>query len=216
MKSIYRLLGLLLATSFIHTPVMAAVEDDVLLMQKEWEKIKYSMPATAQEQAFDKLVKQADTLLAKNKASAEVLIWHAIVEASYAGAKGGIGALGHVKNAKKDLEQALTINPQALDGSAYTSLGSLYYQVPGWPIGFGDDKKAAELLNKALAINPNGIDSNYFMGDFCFRNGDFANAEKFLKKALQAPNRPNRTLADEGRRQEINTILDKIAQKRKL
>ena len=216
MKFIYRLLGLMLISSIVQTPVMAGLEDDVLLMQKEWEKIKYSMPATSQEQAFNQLVKQADALLAKNKSSAEILIWHAIIEASYAGAKGGIGALGHVKNAKKDLEQALIINPQALDGSAYTSLGSLYYQVPGWPIGFGDDKKAAELLNKALSINPNGIDSNYFMGDFYFRNGDFSNAEKFLKKALQAPNRPNRTLADEGRRQEINTILDKIAQKRKL
>ena len=38
----------------------------------------------------------------------------------------------------------MAIDPKALDGSAYASLGSLFYQVPGWPIGFGDDKKAAE------------------------------------------------------------------------
>ena len=47
-----------------------------------------------------------------------------------------------------------------LDGSAYNSLGVLYYKVPGWPVGFGDKAKARELLQKALAINPKGIDAN--------------------------------------------------------
>ena len=36
-------------------------------------------------------------------------------------------------------------------GSAYTSLGTLYFKVPGWPVGFGDEEKAEELLRKALA-----------------------------------------------------------------
>ncbi len=40
-----------------------------------------------------------------------------------------------MKEARASLEAALKIAPEALDGSAYTSLGSLYYQVPGWPLG---------------------------------------------------------------------------------
>jgi Tfp pilus assembly protein PilF len=47
--------------------------------------------------------------------------------------------------------------------------GALYYQVPGWPIGFGDKDKANELLKKALALNPDGIDPNYFYGDFLLK-----------------------------------------------
>ena len=94
-------------------------------------------------------------------------------------------------------------------------MGSLYYQVPGWPIGFGDDKKATEFLKKGLAVNPDGIDPNFFYGDFLFRNGDLAGAEKVLRKALTAPARNNRKVADDGRRQEINQILGKIAEKRK-
>ena len=35
-----------------------------------------------------------------------------------------------------------------------SSLGVLYYKVPGWPIGFGDKDKARDLLQKALAVNP--------------------------------------------------------------
>ena len=87
--------------------------------------------------------------------------------------------------------------------------------MPGWPIGFGDDAKAQEFLKKGLAANPDGIDPNYFYGDFWYRKGDYDNAERFLRKALQAPARAGRKLADEGRRGEINQLLDKIAQQRK-
>jgi Tfp pilus assembly protein PilF len=79
--------------------------------------------------------------------------------------------------------------------------------VPGWPIGFGDDDKAREMLQKALALNPNGIDANYFLGDFLYRKGDYQAARRALDKALQAPSRPDRPLADEGRRKEIEALL---------
>ncbi len=193
----------------------ASVEEDVLRLQQEWEKVKYLSPATQHEKGFETLVKEAEKLAAKYPTRAEPIIWYGIIESSYAGTKGGLGALGHVKNAKKNFEKALEINANALDGSAYTSLGSLYYQVPGWPIGFGDDKKAAEYLKKGLSINPDGIDPNFFLGDFLFRSGDLAGAEKSLRKALQAPNRTGRQVADDGRRKEINQLLEKIAEKRK-
>jgi len=79
--------------------------------------------------------------------------------------------------------------------------------VPGWPIGFGSDDKARELLEKALALNPDGIDSNYFYGDFLYRQGDRDGARRVLQKALKAPPRPGRALADEGRRKEIESLL---------
>lgn len=53
-----------------------------------------------------------------------------------------------MKEAKVLLEQVIEKAPETLDGSAYTSLGSLYYQVPGWPIGFGDDDKAEKCCIK--------------------------------------------------------------------
>ncbi|WP_374582385.1 tetratricopeptide repeat protein [Pseudoduganella sp.] len=193
----------------------AGVPEDVSTLQQKWEQIRYKTPAPAQEAQYEQLVAEAQKTAAANPGSADVLIWYAIIESTYAGAKGGLGALSHVKNAKKTLEQAIAINPDALSGSAYTSLGSLYYQVPGWPIGFGDDKKAVEYLKKGLAINPDGIDPNYFYGDFLFRKGDYAEAERALNKALQAAPRPGRKVADEGRRGEIEQLLAKIAAKRK-
>ena len=101
------------------------------------------------------------------------------------------------------LEQAEKIKADALQGSVYTSLGSLYYQVPGWPIGFGDNDKARSYLQRARAINPNGIDPNYFYGDFLIEQNQNAEAIKVLEQALRAPARPDRPVADWGRREEI-------------
>lgn len=194
---------------------LADVTEDVVQVRSSWEKIKYRTPEKEQEAAFEQLVKESTRLREKYPRDASAAIWHGIVEASYAGAKGGLGALSLAKSARKSFEEALLIDAKALDGSAYTSLGSLYYQVPGWPIGFGDEKMALEMLNKGLSLNPNGIDPNYFYGDFLFRNGDLDGAERALKKALQAAPREGRALADEGRRKEINELLAKIAKKRR-
>ncbi|HEY0586280.1 MAG TPA: tetratricopeptide repeat protein [Pseudoduganella sp.] len=212
MKSLATLTAaLLLPLSF----AFAGVPEEVSSLQQKWEQIRYKTPAAGQEAQYEQLVSEAQKTVAANPGNADVLIWYGIIESTYAGAKGGLGALSHVKNAKKALEQALAISPDALSGSAYTSLGSLYYQVPGWPIGFGDDKKALEFLKKGLAVNPDGIDPNYFYGDYLFRKGDYAEAERAMNKALQAAPRPGRKIADEGRRGEIEQLLAKIAAKRK-
>jgi tetratricopeptide (TPR) repeat protein len=204
-----------LALFVASTLAWAGMEDDVARVRQEWERIKYRVSAREQEAAFEALAKDAERVMAQYPKSAEPAIWHGIIEASHAGAKGGLGALSLAKSARKSLEHALSVDPNALAGSAYTSLGSLYYQVPGWPIGFGDDKKALELLQKGLAVNPNGIDPNYFYGDFLYRSGDYAAAEQALRKALQAPPREGRKLADDGRRKEIDELLEKIRDKRR-
>lgn len=216
MKHLFRYpLAVLAALLLPCAAALAGSPEEVARLQQQWEQIRYATPAEAREAQFERLLGEAHKSAAQYPDSAEVLIWDAIVESTYAGAKGGLGALSNVKHAKSTLEQALAINPDALSGSAYTSLGSLYYQVPGWPIGFGDDKKALELLRKGLAVNPDGIDPNFFYGDYLYRKGEYAEAERSLRKALLAPPRPGRKLADEGRRGEINQLLDKIAAKRK-
>lgn len=196
-------------------PAFGAVPEDVARLQREWEHIKYVLPAAQHEARFEQLSKDAARTAAQHPDSADLLIWQAIIESTYAGAKGGLGALSSVKSARSSLERAIAIDPAALGGSAYTSLGSLYYQVPGWPIGFGDHQKAEHMLKKGLALNPDGIDANYFYGEFLLRKGDLAGADHYLRKALQAPARAGRKLADEGRRMEIMQLLEKVAAKRK-
>ncbi|WP_371850752.1 tetratricopeptide repeat protein [Pseudomonas marincola] len=176
-------------------------------LQARWAEVNYQLPKEQKEAAFASLSEQAGKALGAEPKAPELLIWHAIILSTYAGAKGGLGALSLVKDAKADLEQAIAIEPKALAGSAYTSLGSLYYQVPGWPVAFGDDDKAEQMLKQALSINPSGIDPNYFYGDFLFRDKRYAEAKTALETALAATPRPGRELADKGRRDEINKLL---------
>ena len=103
----------------------------------------------------------------------------------------------------------VNINPNALGGSAQTSLGSLYYQVPGWPISFGDNMKGEAYLTTALKINPDGTDTNYFYGDYLVQAGKYDKAISVLQHALQASPRHGRELADAGRHQEIEATISR-------
>jgi len=187
----------------------APIDDAVGAIQQEWAAIKYQVPAKQQETRYAELAAKARTASKTWPDRAEVLIWEGIVVSSLAGAKGGLGALGLAKDAKALYEDALRIAPDALDGSAYNSLGVLYYKVPGWPLGFGDKAKAQELLQKALAINPRGIDPNYFYAEYLVETGKPSEAMGYLDKALKAPPRPGREVADAGRRDEAQALMEK-------
>jgi tetratricopeptide (TPR) repeat protein len=187
-----------------------AVMDGVVELQHGWARAYYQTADKQKEAVFKDLAEKAHQLTVAHPARAEPMIWEAIILSSYAKAVGGLGALGKAKTSRELLLEAEKIQPNALDGSIYTSLGSLYYKVPRWPIGFGDKAKAQEYLNKAIKLNPEGIDTNYFYGDFMLEQGDKAKAREYLEKALAAPARQGREDADAGRRSEIQQALDKL------
>jgi tetratricopeptide (TPR) repeat protein len=182
-------------------------------IQQSWAHIQYELPEGQRTAAFEKLAAQASSFKQERQSLAEAWIWSGIVTSSWAGAQGGLGALSKVKDAKADLEKALALDPKALQGSAYTSLGALYDRVPGWPIGFGDSDKAEQLLKQALQMNPNGIDSLYFWGDHLYRQKRYGESRAALQKALLAAPRPGRESADAGRRKEIEALLVDVNKK---
>ncbi|WP_081767251.1 hypothetical protein [Hylemonella gracilis] len=194
---------------FLSNAHAAPVDDAVANLQRDWEAIRYQTPASERAQHFETLARKAHQVSASYPGRSEPLIWEGIIVSSLAGEKGGLGALGLVKQAKALYEQAIAIDGSALDGSAYGSLGVLYYKVPGWPLGFGDKDKAETLLKKALEISPMAIDPNFFYGEFLIENKRKAEGIGYLERALQAPPRPGRHIADTGRREEIRALLGK-------
>ncbi len=188
----------------------APVDEAIADLQRDWEVIRYQTAAGDREKRFEALSAKAQKVVDAHPGRAEPLIWQGIVVSSLAGEKGGLGALSLAKQAKADYEQAIQIDGKALDGSAYNSLGVLYYKVPGWPLGFGDKAKAKELLLKALSLNPQGIDPNYFYGEYLVETKHADDAVPYLERVLQAPSRPGRNIADTGRREEARALLAKI------
>jgi len=211
MKNMMLLLGLIALSS----PVFAdeKLDSEIAQIQHDWAKINYQTPKEAQENAFKALTEQAHQITSSSGNAPEALIWEAISFSGYAKAKGGLGALKLAEKSRDLLLAAEKLNPNALQGSAYTSLGSLYYKVPGWPIGFGDKKKARSYLEKALQVNPVGMDPNYFYADFLSEQGEYAKAIEYYKKAIAAPARVGREDADSGRKKEAAEGL-KVAEEK--
>ena len=161
-----------LATILLMMAVQAVVAAPTLsAIQAQWDITNFTLTGDEQVAAFEQLQADSEAFTSANPGNAEGWIWRGIVDSSFAGAKGGLGALG----------------------------------LAGWPVGFGDDDKAAELLQKGLSLNPDGIDSNYFYARFLVNQKKQTEALEFYRKALNAPAREGRTIADDGRRKEIVT-----------
>ena len=192
----------------------ADLASDVDQLQKRWAEVNYQLEGDSQLSAFEDLIAEADRVTTDNPDQASAWIWSGIIKSTFAGAKGGLGALSLAKASKRDLEQAMDLDAEALDGSAYTSLGTLYYSVPGWPVGFGNDDKAEELLLKALDLSPDAIDNNYFYASFLIDEKRYREAYDYMVRAQHAPARPGRSVADAGRQDEIRQALVDIQSKR--
>lgn len=198
--------GLLIGAAQAQTPF----ETELARIQQQWAVANYQITSKDEKvKAFENLATEAHRFSAENPQRAEPLIWEGIVLSTYAGAKGGLGALGLAKKSRAVLEASLKIDDQALQGSAYTSLGALYSKVPGFPLGFGNDDKAQELFAKALQLNPDGVDPNYFYAQYLCDRNECHDALRYLQRAASAPPRPGRELADEGRHREVMELLAK-------
>jgi len=204
MLSCLRMTALLMAMILLPITTVHADElgDAIASLQHEWAHIKYEIPEDKQAEPFEALATRAHQVSQKFPGKAEPLIWEAIIKSTLAGAKGGFGALGLMKEARDLLLAAEKIDPKAMNGSIYTSLGSFYYMTPGWPIGFGDDDKAEEYLKKALAIAPNDMDANFFTGDFWLEQKKYKKAIPYLEKVLSLPDVPDRPVYSKGRKAE--------------
>jgi tetratricopeptide (TPR) repeat protein len=214
LRRLFACVALLACSGLARAAPDASFDAALLLLQQAWARTNYEVPAgDARKDAFNTLEQRAAAFVKQYPTRAEPLIWEGIIESSSAGARGGLGALTLCRQARAHLEDALAIDPDALDGSAYTSLGALYYKVPGFPLGFGDDRKAEKLLQRALKVNPDGIDPNYFYAEYLFEQGRYDEALRHLDRAGKAAPRPGRELADKGRRDEIAALAEKVRSK---
>ena len=190
--------------------------DAVNQLQKKWDHITYEVKNNDdQKKQMQELTKLALYHVKQNPKSAEVRAWAGIILSSEAGyyRVNVVKAMSLVKKAKTILEETVDINPSVLNGSIYATLGSLYSEVPPFPIGFGDKGKAKNYFDKALAISADDIENNYFYAQFLFKQKQYQQALTHLEKAKNAPKRNGRSVADNGRRKEIDQWILKVRKK---
>jgi tetratricopeptide (TPR) repeat protein len=191
-----------------------AADAEVHRLQSTWEAIKFGVPeGDEQTKQMNALGDDADAVAAKYPDRPEVLIWDGIITSERASLASMFSALGLATRARDILEQAYKMTPAKLDAGATTSLGVLYYRVPGFPVGFGDKKKARELLEQATKLAPTGLDAWYFYGDFLYEQKEYSKAAEVFRHALSLPPHPDRPEWDKNRRLVIEERLASIAAK---
>ncbi|MEZ5506683.1 MAG: hypothetical protein R3F38_12190 [Gammaproteobacteria bacterium] len=95
-------------------PLQAATFEETLVgYQEQWAHINYSVDKKQREASSEALAKQLAAMMQQYPDRPEPIIWHGIVLSTWAGAKGGLGALGLVKEARTDFEHSLQLSPDA-------------------------------------------------------------------------------------------------------
>jgi tetratricopeptide (TPR) repeat protein len=207
---------LLLTASFRALPAQAAdvVDAEVRRLQTTWEAIKFGVPeGDEQTRQMNALGDDADAVAGRFPDRPEALIWDGIITSERASMASAFSALGLAKRARDILEEAYKMAPAKLDAGATTSLGVLYYRVPGFPIAFGDKAKARQLLEQATKLAPTGLDAWYFYGDFLYEQKEYPKATEVFRHALGLPQHPDRPVWDKNRRLVIEERLASIAAK---
>lgn len=183
---------------------------DVFALSKRFEHTLTEVPESQREATLEALAEDATALADEYPDSTEVLIWKGVVLASYASARGGLGALGDAKAARKALERAIQMDPEGNAGSAYVTLGALYDRVPGGLIGFGDSDTARRMFQRALAIRPDGIDVNYYYATFLAEEGETQAAREHAQRAMSGSARDARKATDEALRRKAKVLLNTL------
>lgn len=176
--------------------IESGVQQQVLTLRDEWADIFYRLPADEQAEKFETLLPRVHALVERYPLEAEPLVLEAHVLCTFAAAEFGFGSLSKVARARDLLLKSIAIDPTAVHGSAYVTLGNLYYRLPRWPISYGDDDRARQYLETALKLFPDELDTNYFYGDFLMGQGEFRQAIPYLEKAEKAPIRGQSRLSD--------------------
>jgi tetratricopeptide (TPR) repeat protein len=184
-------------------------------VESEWASIYYSTPKHKQGTAYLRLLDKTLDLSRRYPGNAEPIFWQAVVKATYADHQDALSALKTIHEARDLLVKAIAINPETMEGSAYVTLGTLYYLAPKWPIAFGDDNEAEKMFQSALKINPDGIDTNYFYGEFLLSIDNPKDAVKYLERAANAPARTEQLYADNQLKEEARLAM-KNAMERKV
>ena len=182
--------------------------DELVSLQREFDAASFSgLDKGDREAAFEALVRHAAELGGRYPERVEAVAWNGIVLSAYAGEVGAFGAMKIAKAAREALHEAESMEPTALDGGLYASLGALYSKVPGGFVGFGDDALAAEYFEKAIAVDADNIDTSFFYGEFLLEQKQYEKAVHVLDGALGAPAVTARPLFDASRRESIREML---------
>jgi tetratricopeptide (TPR) repeat protein len=148
-----------------------------------WLQVETEQSSEDLHKTYQQLITKLTQLRAVDPQDAEYWALSGIIKSHYAAHIGGLTGLSVAKQAKDELQQALSMDPEVFSGIAYAELANLYYKTPNWPFSFGSDKMAERLFNKAVEINPQGLLTNLYFGRYWYEQHKYLLAKGYLASA---------------------------------
>jgi tetratricopeptide (TPR) repeat protein len=105
--------------------------------------------------------------------------WFAVNAGQYGKLKGIIKSLFLVKPMKAACNNVIKKDPGFEDGSAYTILGAIEYEVPG-----GDLDKCITLCKKKLVYDADDSTANLYLGKTYYKKKEYTTAKKYLEHMI--------------------------------
>ena len=139
----------------------------------------------ANKQAIADLLKRADQVVTGGSNSADAWLVVGVIRAAYA-KQLGVSGLSELKQARDALNKSISIDPSWQDGYAKAFLARLYATVPGWPISFGNKKRAFGMMKEVLSANPTSLAANLYEGQRLLEAGEIEMARKRLSVVTDA------------------------------
>lgn len=178
----------LLAVFFFYT-TNAESQSVPLQLIERYEEVFLSVDSANQELPVRLLLEEAESYRDNNPDDAEAWIACGLIRGGYALTQ-SFRILGILKTVRQELETAIELNPEAIDGYAQAFLGRLYMRLPAWPISYGSEKKAQRMFDEALAINSQTKAANLYYGLLLTERKDLQQALQYLERAKAASPRP--------------------------
>ena len=187
----------------------SARQDEFLTVAQEWDQAQYSaMGDHSRMLALQRLGAHIEALSAAAPRDVGLLSWRAVALAAEADATDGPRALLTAGRAKRLLDAAIMLRPDGeIRGMLEATLGALYFQVPGFPLGFGDSAAAEAHFRASLIADPTSPESLFYFGDFLLAQHRDEEAVASFRKALRGLPRAGRPIGDAGLTHRIEAGL---------
>jgi tetratricopeptide (TPR) repeat protein len=150
--------------------------------------------------AVEKYIDAGSTVVGTN-------YWYALNAGQYGKLKGIIKSLFLVKPMKKACKNVLRKDPGFEDGSAYTVLGAIEYEVPG-----GDLDLCISYCKKKLPYDKGDMTANLYLAKTYYKKKDYTKAKKYVETAINNNKYP-KTASDKEDLAEAKELLKKVKAK---
>lgn len=136
---------------------------------------------------YNNCFETADKALAGNADEVVALYWKAVAMGKLSEERGILNAQRMTRPMENLFLRVITLDEHYDNAGGHKALGRMYFRLPGFPISFGDKKKAIFHLKRALELYPHDIIARAFYAEALYDMGKKQEALQLAEAIVATP-----------------------------